>query len=96
LKKILLAVTLIVVFLIVFIPFASSNPDGLEKVALTYGAQEQGNVWNGLITDYSLPSIGNQYVSTLVAGIFGVTMVLVSGLLIGKFMMPKAKENQEK
>ena len=84
------------VFLIVFIPFASSNPDGLEKVAQTYGAKEQGNLWNGFIANYTLPSIGNQYVSTLVSGIFGVTIVLVSALLIGKFMTPKAKAKENK
>ena len=91
-----MATLLVVFFLIIFIPFASNNPDGLEKVTSTYGAKEQGNIWNGLIAGYSFPSIINQYVSTLVAGIFGVTMVLVLGLLIGKVMTHKTqvKENQ--
>ena len=82
---------MIVVFLIVLIPFASSNPDGLEKVVVTFAAQEHGNVWSGLIADYSFPFISNQYLSTLVAGIFGVATVLVLSLLIGKVMMSKTK-----
>ncbi len=84
-----LVTALIVVFLIAFIPFASNNPDGLEKVAATYEAQEQGNIWNGLIADYSFPLISNQYISTLVAGVFGVTMVLLSGIVIGKVIKRK-------
>ena len=39
-KKYVLAIVLLVVFLAVFIPFASSNPDGLEKVAETFGVGE--------------------------------------------------------
>lgn len=90
------ATALIVVFLIVLIPFASTNPDGLEKVASTYGAHEQGSFWSGLITDYSFPSISNQYVSTLVSGIFGVVMVLVISILIGRVMAPKTKVKENK
>jgi hypothetical protein len=89
LKKMLLATALTVVFLIAFIPFASNNPDGLEKVAATYGAQEQGNLWNGLIADYTFPLISNQYISTLVAGVFGVTIVLLSGIVIAKALKRK-------
>ena len=37
-KKYLVAVALIIIFLIVFIPLASTNPDGLEKVASSFGA----------------------------------------------------------
>jgi hypothetical protein len=92
LRKIIVAIGLVVVFLIVFIPLASSNPDGLEKVALTFGAKEHGDIWKGLISDYSLQSIGNSYISTLIAGIFGVTMVLAAGLVISKVMRPKASK----
>jgi len=32
---------LIVVFLAIFVPFASSFPDGLEKIIETFGVEEQ-------------------------------------------------------
>ncbi len=92
-KKFLIATIVIMAFLIILIPFASSNPDGLEKVIETYGAQEQQNIWNGLMADYSFFSIGNQYVSTLLAGIFGVLAILVAGLVISKVM--NANENKK-
>jgi hypothetical protein len=90
-KKFLIATIMIAIFLVVLIPFASSNPDGLEKVAVTYGAQEHQNIWNGIMADYSFFSIGNQYVSTMIAGIFGVVAVLVAGLVLSKVMTSNDK-----
>jgi hypothetical protein len=90
-KKFLIATIMIAIFLVVLIPFASSNPDGLEKVVATYGAQEHQSIWNGIMADYSFFSIGNQYVSTLLAGIFGVAAVLVAGLVLSKVMTSNEK-----
>jgi ABC-type sulfate transport system permease component len=90
-KKIFVATIMITIFLVVLIPFASSNPDGLEKVVITYGAQEHQSFWNGIMADYSFFSIGNQYVSTLLAGIFGVVAVLVAGLVLSKVMTSNHK-----
>ena len=91
-KKYLEVVALIIIFLIVFIPLASNNPDGLEKVAESFGAQEHENLWNGLIADYSVALIGNSYISTLIAGILGVTIVLVVSLFLGKVMVSKSSK----
>jgi hypothetical protein len=88
-KKQLAAVGLIVVFLVVFIPFASSSPDGLEKVVSTYGVQEHTSLWNGLLADYSIGSVGDSYVSTVLAGVFGVLLVLLATFLLGKALAPK-------
>jgi hypothetical protein len=95
-KKFLIATIAIMAFLIILIPFASSNPDGLEKVIETYGAQEQQNIWNGLMADYSFFSIGNQYVSTLLAGIFGVLAILVAGLVISKVITSNENKKAKK
>lgn len=91
-KKIIAALAMIAVFLAVMIPIASTNPDGLEKVVSAFGAEEQSNFWNGLFSDYSLPAIGNQYISTLVAGVIGVILVLSAGLVLGKVMASKSKK----
>jgi hypothetical protein len=90
-KKFIIATIMIAIFLVVLIPFASSNPDGLEKVVVTYGAQEHQSIWNGIMADYSFFSIGNQYISTLFAGIFGVVAVLVAGLVLSKVMTSSDK-----
>ena len=91
-RKQIAAVGLIVVFLVVLIPFASSSPDGLEKVAATYGAQEHASLWNGFMTDYSIGSLGGSYGSTALASVFGVFMVLAAAFLMGKSLAKKPQK----
>jgi ABC-type sulfate transport system permease component len=88
-KKHFAAIALIVAFLAVFIPLASSSPDGLERVVETFGVAEHAPIWNGIMSDYAIAAIGNPYVSTLLAGVFGTLMVLLAGFLLGKAMAPK-------
>ena len=89
-KKHLGIVALIVVFLAVFIPFASSNPDGLERVVETFGVAEHQPFWNGIMSDYAISAIGNPYMSTFVAGVFGTFIVLLAAFLLGKAIAPKS------
>ncbi len=88
-KKYVIAVCAIIVFLAVFIPFASINPDGLEKVANTLDAHEGKNFWSGIFPDYSVSGIGNGYLSTLIAGIIGVILVLLVGLFLSRGLKRK-------
>jgi len=83
-------VVAIIVFLAIFIPLASSYPDGLERVVETYGVQEGTSFWNGIMSDYSVGAINNPYISTLVAGAFGTLLVLAAAFLLGKVIAPKA------
>ena len=78
------ALILILVCLAVLIPFVSSDPDGLEKVAETLGIEETESISAGLMPDYTVPTIENSYLSTLVAGILGVFLVLGAALVLGK------------
>jgi cobalt/nickel transport protein len=91
-KKHLVVIALIVVFLAVFIPLASSNPDGLERVAENFGVEEHAPFWNGLMSDYAIVAIGNPYVSTLLAGVLGTFMVLIAAFLLGKAITPKNRK----
>lgn len=53
-------------------PFASTSPDGLEKVAETRGFAAQATVIvRTLIPDYLMPGIGNEAVATVVAALVG-------------------------
>jgi ABC-type sulfate transport system permease component len=88
-NKYFAAVAGIVVFMAVFIPLASSSPDGLERVVETFGVAEQAPIWNGIMSDYAIAAIKNPYVSTLLAGVFGTLMVLLTGFLLGKSISPK-------
>ena len=88
-KKYFILVFSIIVFLAIFIPLASNNPDGLEKIVQTSGVNEQKPLWTGLFTDYSILFIGNSYLSTLIAGIVGTMLVLIVSLFVAKVIVPK-------
>ena len=94
-NKYFAAVVSIVVFMAVFIPLASSSPDGLERVVVTFGVAEQAPIWNGIMSDYAIAAIENPYVSTLIAGVFGTLMVLLAGFLLGKSISPKNPKTTE-
>jgi hypothetical protein len=95
-KKYLGIIALIIVFLVVFIPLASSNPDGLEKVAATFGAEEHQPLWNGLMANYSTAAIDNSYLSTVLAGVFGTSMVLLATFLLGRAIASKRRAVSDK
>ena len=95
-KKYLVAIGLLVVFLAVFIPFASNSPDGLEKVAQSLGVNEHDPLWRGFMFDYSVEVLENPYVSTLIAGIFGTLMVLAVSFVFGKVITKGQREVQDK
>ena len=94
-RKYLLGISLIVIFLVIFVPFVSTNPDGLEKVAETFGVEEQAPIWKGFLSDYSI-GVGNPYVSTLLAGVFGALLVLLASLILGKSVEKKGNAVSEK
>jgi hypothetical protein len=75
---------LILVGLALFIPLASTFPDGLESVAEALGIEVAETLWPGVMPDYSVPLIDNAYVSTLVSGILGSLLVLVVAFVVGK------------
>ena len=93
-KHLVAVVAAIMVFLAVFIPLASSSPDGLERVVENFGVEEAAPIWNGVMSDYTIAAIANPYVSTLLAGILGTLMVLVAGFVLGKVITPKKQTQQ--
>ena len=82
-KRYLKTLVLTLVCLAVLIPFASNAPDGLERVAETFGIEEHTPTWTGLMPDYTLPTIDDSYISTLLAGTFGVFLVLGVAFMLG-------------
>jgi hypothetical protein len=94
-NKRLAVIAAIMVFLAVFIPLASSSPDGLERVVENFGVAEHEPFWNGVMSDYAIAAIADPYISTLLAGVFGTFMVLLAGFLLGKAITPKNPKNPE-
>jgi hypothetical protein len=95
-KKSLVALILIAAFLLIFVPLASSNPDGLEKVVQTHGVEEQKPIWEGFLKDYSVSFISDSYASTFLAGIVGTIIVILSALLLSRKLAPKKSSGANK
>ncbi|MCW2277616.1 PDGLE domain-containing protein [Heliophilum fasciatum] len=70
-------------------PFASSHPDGLERVAEDYGFAEQGErpVLAAWIPDYVMPGIGNASLATSAAGVLGTVLAFAGIYGFGKLLL---------
>jgi len=66
----------IALFVTLFSPFASSSPDGLERVAEDKGFSGVAeSPPYQLISDYVFPWVGNEDLATILSGIVGVLIV---------------------
>src|SRR5690242_17612453 len=80
-------IAIVALVVIVLAPLASSDPDGLERVAHDNGfiAQAQ-NVVGGLLGDYAIPGINDPTVSTILSGLLGVAILLVVVFALGRVL----------
>ena len=80
-----------------FSPFASSNPDGLEKVA---GDKEFLDNAEGpsyeIIPDYTFPGVENERLATILSGVVGVLIVAAIGLGAGYGLRALARSRDER
>ena len=68
-------------------PFASSFPDGLERVAENlFAIHESAPAFTGLLSDYALPMINNEYFSVVIAAFAGVVFTFFAAKTIGKIL----------
>ena len=68
-------------------PFASPSPDGLEKVAETKGFADKGGSWkHAPFSDYAIPWIKNEKVSTAVSGLIGTLAIFLIVTGIGRLI----------
>lgn len=82
---------LIALFVVFLSPFASSDPDGLERVAMDLGFIDSGqSAPYSILPDYTLPFLGETAFSTIMAGIIGVIVVGAVIMLIGRGIRAKA------
>jgi cobalt/nickel transport protein len=83
------AVGIVIAALVVIVlaPLASSDPDGLLRVAQDQGFLERAqNLFSGLLGDYAIPGIDNQWLSTVLAGLLGVLIVVGIVLILGRIV----------
>ena len=75
-------------------PFASSSPDGLEKVAQDNGflkkAEDQEAAWElSPIPNYAVGAIENDSLATALAGLIGTVLTFAVGLGLAKIISRK-------
>ena len=76
---------------IVLSPFASGDPDGLERVAIDTGFAEQGTEAGfEILPDYSVPLLGDTTASLIVAGLIGVALLFGMMWLLGRLLTRRA------
>jgi cobalt/nickel transport protein len=97
-KKFLVAGFALTIFLAGFVSFyASSHPDGLEKVAEDIGfletAKDHSNA-NSALADYSVKGVDNARLSTGAAGVIGV--LATAGVSTGLFFVLRRRSGAEK
>jgi cobalt/nickel transport system permease protein len=72
-------------------PFASGDPDGLERVAEDIGFLDRGiDAPYQILPDYTVPFLGETALSTVVAGIVGAMVALGFMILLGSLLKKKA------
>ena len=75
---------ILILLLSLITPFASSSPDGLESVAEEFGfTQTDGIVL--LLDDYGISAVNNDFISTVLSALLGVTVLAIMfNLIISK------------
>jgi cobalt/nickel transport system permease protein len=72
---------ILILLLSLVTPFASSSPDGLESVAEEFGfTQTDGIVL--LLDDYGISAVNNDFISTILSALLGVTVLAIMFNLI--------------
>lgn len=85
-----IAGVLIALVVVLLSPLASAFPDGLERIAEDMGflATAQSAPYQ-ILPDYVLPFLGNTPISTILAGVIGVVVVLALAILAGRSLQKK-------
>lgn len=86
-----IAGVIIALVVVLFSPFASGDPDGLERVAEDLGFIEQGaSAPYEILPDYTIPLLGTTGFSTIVAGAVGALIVAGIAIAIGRMLRSPA------
>lgn len=95
-KKIIISGMIVAVVLaVIFSPFASKRPDGLERVAEDKGFLEKGEgkeVFHSPLADYLFPGIKNEILATSLAGLVGVLITFFIVFLLARLLKKTSKK----
>jgi ABC-type Fe3+ transport system permease subunit len=73
---------------VVLASLASSDPDGLERVAEDQGFIEKAeNFFAGLFGDYAIPGVDDPALTTILSGLLGVAIVVLAMVVLGRLVV---------
>lgn len=76
---------------VILSPWASADPDGLERVAEDIGFLDRGmDAPYSIIPDYTVPFLGETPLSTIIAGVVGALIVAVLAVLVARALSSRA------
>jgi cobalt/nickel transport system permease protein len=86
---------LIALVVVLLSPFASANPDGLNRVAMDLGFIQTAKTASGPLAGYTIPFLSSISASKVVAGAVGVIVVLAIVFITGRSMQKKSINNRK-
>jgi cobalt/nickel transport system permease protein len=83
----------VVISLIVILlsPFASVNPDGLNRVAMDLGFIHSAQVSKGSLAGYVIPFLANSSLGKILSGVIGAAVVLTLAFVTGRSLQKKSE-----
>ena len=82
-----LLVAVLMVAFAVLLPFASRSADGVQNLVANSGDKQQP-IWNGIMASNTISAL-NPYVSSLIAGLLGIGIVLIVTYAVGATVTKK-------
>lgn len=86
---------IVILGLLIFVsPFASTWPDGLEKVAASLGFERRAVQVSPLptpLSDYAFPGLGSAAAATAFAGAVGTVVVFFLSFVLARILLPKSE-----
>ncbi|GAV23575.1 PDGLE domain-containing protein [Carboxydothermus pertinax] len=84
-NKILIGLVTALLLAFLLSPFASANPDGLDRVLKDFGLEERSKtILVSPAANYVFPGIKNEKLATGIAGVFGTLLTFGFAWFIGK------------
>jgi cobalt/nickel transport system permease protein len=76
-------------------PFASINPDGLNRVAMDLGFNQTAQLASGPLAGYTVPFLKSISASKIVAGAIGIIVVLAITFITGRSLQNKQSSDHK-